>query len=49
MTQLLFFSASLLDHSCEPNAVVTFHGNVLVVRTTEHIDDPRPQKVVFTF
>lgn len=45
----IYLSASLLDHSCEPNAVVTFHGNVLVVRTTRHIENPKPTKLRISY
>lgn len=35
----------MLNHDCRPNAVATFHGPTLVVRTTEAISDMTPAKV----
>ena len=44
---LFFFSsASMLDHSCEANAVITFHGNTLVVRSLQQITTSQPYKVI---
>jgi hypothetical protein len=39
------FSPSLIDHSCLPNAVVTFSGKLLCVRTLEKIENPSPDNV----
>lgn len=45
----MFFycSPSLIDHSCEPNAVVTFTGKTLFLRALEEIKDPNPENVSF--
>ena len=39
------FSPSLIDHSCLPNAVVTFSGKLLCVRALEKIENPSPDNV----
>lgn len=31
----IYLGASILDHSCEPNAVAIFQGTLLNIRTTE--------------
>ena len=38
-------SASCMDHSCQPNAVVVFNGTELHVRNTVAIDTSQPIKV----
>ncbi|XP_060555621.1 histone-lysine N-methyltransferase SMYD3-like [Ruditapes philippinarum] len=45
----IYLSGSMLDHSCKPNAVATFHGCTLVVRATEDIPDPSPNKVFISY
>nr|CAI5868987.1 unnamed protein product [Callosobruchus analis] len=34
----MYLGASVLDHSCKPNAVATFEGTMLVLRALENID-----------
>lgn len=33
----MYLAASVLDHSCAPNAVVTFEGTTLFLRTLEKL------------
>lgn len=35
----IYLSVSMFNHSCAPNAVVTFEGDCATVRATRHIDD----------
>lgn len=45
----IYLSGSKLDHSCKPNAVASFHGSTLVVRATEEIENPTPDKVFISY
>ena len=45
----LYLGASMLDHSCLPNAAYSFRGGRIAVRALENIDlgkDRRPQDVI---
>ncbi|OWF49924.1 histone-lysine N-methyltransferase SMYD3-like [Mizuhopecten yessoensis] len=45
----IYLSPSLLDHSCEPNAVVTFQGTRLTVRATKDIQEPSPANISISY
>lgn len=45
----IYLSPSLLDHSCEPNAVVTFQGTKLTVRAIKDIPDPSPPNISISY
>ncbi|XP_033727938.1 histone-lysine N-methyltransferase SMYD3-like isoform X2 [Pecten maximus] len=45
----IYLSPSLLDHSCEPNAVATFQGTKLTVRATQDIPDPSPTNIYISY
>lgn len=33
----MYLAASIVDHSCKPNAVVTFEGTTLIMRNLENM------------
>lgn len=43
----LYLGASIVDHSCKPNAVVTFEGTTLVMRALEKIPNLDFNKVSY--
>lgn len=45
----IYISPSLIDHSCLPNAVVTFSGKLLCVRALEKIENPSPDNVRISY
>ncbi|XP_060083829.1 histone-lysine N-methyltransferase SMYD3-like [Ylistrum balloti] len=45
----IYLSPSLLDHSCEPNAVATFQGTKLIVRATQNILEPSPANICISY
>ena len=44
----LYLGASVLDHSCQPNAVVIFKGKELIVRTIEDVENISDIRVSYT-
>ncbi|GAB1606969.1 N-lysine methyltransferase SMYD2-A-like [Argonauta hians] len=45
----VYLGASYLDHSCSPNATVTFSGATLAVRAVEPIAEPLPSQVFISY
>lgn len=45
----IYISPSLTDHSCVPNAVVTFCGKTLYLRALEEIKDPTPENIRISY
>ncbi|XP_022236635.1 histone-lysine N-methyltransferase SMYD3-like [Limulus polyphemus] len=45
----LYLGASVLDHSCEPNAVVTFNGTTLYVRALQDLDELDYKRVFISY
>lgn len=41
----IYLGASTVDHSCDPNAVATFSGNVISIRAIKDIKDYSWSKV----
>lgn len=44
----LYLGASVLDHSCEPNAVVIFKGKELIVRTIAQVENVSDLRISYT-
>ncbi|XP_043237510.1 histone-lysine N-methyltransferase SMYD3-like isoform X1 [Amphibalanus amphitrite] len=45
----IYLSASIIDHSCQPNAAATFNGRTLSIRATEPIPDFTWEKVRISY
>lgn len=41
----IYLNASIIDHSCDPNAVISFDGTTIVVRSIQNIPDVRWENV----
>lgn len=35
----IYLGASIIDHSCQPNALATFEGTTLIIRTLETLPE----------
>jgi len=44
----LYLGPSILDHSCTPNAMVTFNGNILTVTAMKDLDNLNQVKISYT-
>ncbi|XP_041369193.1 histone-lysine N-methyltransferase SMYD3-like [Gigantopelta aegis] len=45
----IYLSPSLLDHSCQPNAVATFTGKTISIRAVSDIEETEPSKVFLSY
>ncbi|KAK3588645.1 hypothetical protein CHS0354_038877 [Potamilus streckersoni] len=45
----LYLGASYLDHSCQPNAVVSFQGQKLMVRALRDIPEVKPSNIFISY
>lgn len=44
----LYLGASVLDHSCDPNAVAVFKGREIIIRTISQIEAPEDVRISYT-
>lgn len=44
----IYLGVSVTDHSCKPNAVATFDGTTLYIRTIDDLPSVDWSKVIFT-
>ena len=45
----MYLATSILDHSCEPNAVAIFEGTTIYIRTLKNFNQFQWDKVITLF